>query len=600
MKKKVSDIIADFLVEHGVKDMFSVTGGGAMHLNDSFGHHPKLRVIYNHHEQACAIACEGYVRTSGNPCAICVTSGPGGTNAITGVMGSWLDSIPIFVFSGQVKYSTTIKSCPNLKLRQLGDQEFNIVDAVACMTKYAFMIVEPNEILYHLQKAWYLMQEGRPGPVWLDIPLNVQAAVVETDGLKEYFPDETDGLKYDKFSVKDRAELLDEIKKAKRPVIMAGTAIDNTGYVRQFRKFAERLNIPVVTTWNAHDIMPDAHPLYCGRPGIMGTRGGNFVVQDSDLLLVIGSQLSIRQVSYNWENFAKNAKVIYVNFDADEYKKPTIHVGKSYVCDLRELIDVCLEDENFYDDNHREWLKFAKELNARYPANKGNYPKKNGLINPYEFFDRFSRTVEDDTAIICANGSACVITFQAWCFKENQRLFHNSGCASMGYGLPAAIGAAVSKAYDKVICLEGDGSLQMNIQELATMHYNQLNIKMVYLNNSGYHSIRQTQSNIFKGRELCGIDAECGIEFPDMELIAKAYKIPYMKLDNPDDIENMAKRFFSEKGNVILEVMLDKTQYFEPKLSSKILPDGTMVSPSLEDMYPFLPEEELQRCIIKC
>lgn len=599
MKIKISDLIANFLAEKGCERVFTVTGGGAMHLNDSLGHHDKLICMYNHHEQACAIAAEGYCRQTGKPAALCVTSGPGGTNALTGIMGSWLDSIPVFVVSGQVKYETTIKSVPQLKLRQLGDQEFNIVDCVACMTKYVIMVDDANTILYHLEKAWFLMLNRRPGPVWLDIPLNIQASMVETGELKHFNEAEIINEPLDKFDLSDSNNILKEINQAKRPVLFAGTAIDNTGYAKKFVEFAERLNIPVVTSWNSNDIMYDEHYLYAGRPGTVGTRGGNFVVQNSDLLLVIGSSLNIRQISYNWKCFAQNAKLIVVDFDINELRKPTLSIDYPICVDLRDFIETCLKNIDFKSDNHREWLKFCKQLNLKYPSNKGNYPIKEGVVNPYQFMDEFSKLTEEGDSIVCGNGSACVVTFQAFNIKKNQRMFTNSGCASMGYGLPAAIGAAVAKNGERVICFEGDGSLQMNIQELMTVRYYNLNLKLIIMNNDGYHSIRQTQANLFKQHPMCGVSKENGVGFPNMEKIAFAYDIPYYKITNMTDLEVISKKFLSEANCAILEVMLDKEQYFEPKLSSKVLPDGKIVSPPIDDMYPFLDRAEYEQCVIK-
>jgi acetolactate synthase-1/2/3 large subunit len=599
MKIKISDLIANFLAEKGCEQVFTVTGGGAMHLNDSFGHNEKLVCMYNHHEQACAIAAEGYTRQSGKPAILCVTSGPGGTNALTGVMGSWLDSIPVFVVSGQVKFETTIKSVPDLDLRQLGDQEFNIVDCVPSMTKYVKMIDDASTILYHLEKAWYLMTNRRPGPVWIDVPLNIQASIVETDNLIHFSIDELKDEPLDNFDLKDSNDLLNQIKLAKRPVLFAGTAIDNTGYGQKFIKFAERLNIPVVTAWNANDVIYDEHFLACGRPGTVGTRGGNFVVQNSDLLLVIGSQLNIRQISYNWKCFAQDAKLIVVDFDKNELKKPTLSIDQPIYTDLRNFIDVCLNNKDFVLDNHREWLAYAKQLNNKFPANKGNYPIKKEVVNPYEFMDMFSQNVPEGDTIVCGNGSACVVAFQAFNIKKNQRMWTNSGCASMGYGLPAAIGASVAKKGERVLCFEGDGSLQMNIQELMTVRYYNLNLKLVVLNNDGYHSIRQTQCNLFKHHSMCGVGKENGVGFPNMEKIAYAYDIPYYKIMDINSLDNIAKKFLAEENCAILEVMIDKEQFFEPKLSSKVLPDGKIISPSIEDMFPFLDRDVYNNCMIK-
>ena len=586
MKVKVAKYIADFVAEHGVEHVFTVTGGGAMHLNDAFGHHPKLKSIYDHHEQACAIAAEGYTRLSGKIAVVCVTSGPGGTNAITGVLGGWLDSIPMFVVSGQVKRETTIRA-RNLDMRQLGDQEYDIVASVKPMTKYAEMVLDPNDIRYHLEKAWYLCQNGRPGPVWIDVPLDVQAALVETDDLKGF-----DGP-YDEKPVYDTSlteGILKHLKEAKRPVIFAGTGIRLAHALPEFLEFVEKMNIPVVTAWNAHDVLPDDSPYFCGRPGTVGTRGGNFVVQNSDCLLVLGCRLNIRQISYNYQSWAQNAYKMVVDIDKRELVKPTVKVDYPIWADLK---DVLVElNKQTIDFEHAEWLNWANEINKKYPAALPEYYKSE-ILNPYVFVKEFTSGLKEDDKIICGNGSACVIGFQAAVIKEHTRLFSNSGCAAMGYGFPAAIGACVEENGKRVICLDGDGSFQMNLQELQTVVYNKLNLKILYLNNNGYHSIRQTQTNLFKGQPLVGVCDGNGVSFPDMEKIAWAYGISYIKVTKVEDIEKLLKAM-EQDGPLFAEIVVDVAQNFAPKLSSKVLPDGKIVSPEIDDMFPFLERDEYE------
>lgn len=593
MKIKVSDYIAQFLTDKGITDVFTVTGGGAMHLNDSLGNAPGLHCTYNHHEQACAIAAEAYARVSGKMAAVCVTSGPGGTNAITGVMGGWLDSIPMFILSGQVKFITTIKSTP-LPLRQLGDQEFNITDAVACMTKYAVMVTVAEDIKYHLERAFYLATHGRHGPVWLDIPLNIQGAVIDTDDLKEYNQDEDKDQLPPKLDAELINTLTEQIQKAEKPVILAGDAIRFAGAHEEFIKLIEKLNIPVVTAWNAHDDIWDDHPLYCGRPGTVGTRGGNFVVQNSDFLLSLGCRMNIRQISYNWENFAKNAYLAYVDIDEAELKKPTLSVDLPIHADVGDVIRVLIQsDKPTHNPKHSKWLEWCRQTDEKYPAAKPEFYNKSTPLNPYVFLRELSEQLSDDDVIACGNGSACVCSFQAIKLKKGQRIFTNSGCASMGYGLPAALGTAVLRKGKRVICLDGDGSIQMNLQELQTIIHNQLNCKIFWLNNSGYHSIRQTQTNTFNSR-FCGVDRESGVSFPDAEKIAAAYGFRFERIVSIEDIKPKTNSILSDNLPAICEVVLDKTQFFEPKLSSRVLPDGSIVSPSLEDMFPFLPDDEME------
>jgi acetolactate synthase-1/2/3 large subunit len=594
MKQRVADYIADFLISRGITDMFTVVGGGAMHLNDAFGHHPQLHCIYNHHEQACAMAAEAYARYSGKLAAVCVTSGPGGTNAITGVLGGWLDSVPMFILSGQIKFSTSIKST-KIPLRQLGDQEFNITDCIKTITKFSQMIINPYDISYFLEKALYIARQGRPGPVWLDIPLNVQGTIVETETLSHYDPAENSEGNPPRLADKKIEEIIIRIKNAKRPVLFAGSAVRSSGVYTDFLTLIERLQIPVVTAWNAHDILWDDHPLYCGRPGTIGNRGGNFVTQKSDLLLILGCRLNIRQISYNWESFAPGAYKIMVDIDPGELLKPTLAIDLPVYADVKDVIQsinaACREPM----DTHKNWLEWSRNINLQYPVCEEEYYKKDTPVNPYVFMKELFLGLEEDDAVVASNGSACVCSFQAAILKKKQRLFTNSGCASMGYGLPAALGVAVERKGKRVICLEGDGSIQINLQELQTIVHNKLNIKIFWLNNNGYHSIRQTQTNLFSP-PLCGVSGDNGVSFPEAQRIAYAYNISFIKIESlSSGIKEKIQQALDIDGPVIIEVILDPDQYFEPKLSAKRLSDGSMVSPPLEDMYPFLAEAEMKK-----
>ena len=590
MHVKLSNYVADFMAKNGIKHVFTVTGGGAMHLNDSLGHHPEIQCVYNHHEQASAIAAEGYTRLSGELAAVCVTSGPGGTNAITGVLGGWLDSIPMFIISGQVKRETTVWST-EIPLRQLGDQEYAIVESVRSMTKYAKMITEPMEIRYHLEKALYLCKNGRGGPVWLDIPLDVQASMIDVEELQGF--DENELPKGHWSSIGNVAEkVLEKIRQAKRPLILAGTGIRLANAYDEFQMLIRKLDIPVVTAWNAHDLLCDEDPLNCGRPGTVGTRGGNFVVQNCDLLLVLGCRMNIRMIGYNFGDFAKNAYKIMVDIDENELKKPTIHIDMPIHADVREFLTV-LNSTNAKEKCNmpKEWKDWAYKINQKYPAVLNSYYDKVKPLNPYVFVKEFFKLIPEGMDVVCGNGSACVITFQAAVIKRGQRLFTNSGCAAMGYGFPAAIGAIFARENKPVICIDGDGSFQMNIQELQTVVYNHLKLKIVYLNNNGYHSIRQTQNNIFK-RSLVGVCDGNGLSFPDIQKIAEAYGVGYVKIDSVENVEDGYNKMMKIDGPVICEVIVDQMQNFEPKLSSKVLPDGKIVSPSIDDMFPFLDREE--------
>ena len=561
-----------------------------MHLDDAFTHQEGLKCVFNHHEQACAIAAEAYMRYCGKLPLVCVTSGPGGTNALTGVLGAWLDSVPMFVVSGQVKRVTTIHAT-DAKVRQIGDQEFNIVDCVAPMTKYAVFVDDENSIAYHLEKAYDLCKRGRGGPVWLDIPLDVQAAVIQTEELRHYSSEEEypQDIRYEERYTK---QIIEKITNAKRPVILAGTGIRLGGARELFLKVIDRLQIPVVTAWNAHDVIWDAHPLYAGRPGTIGTRGGNFIVQNSDLFISLGCRMNIRQISYNYDDFAKDAYKIIVDIDAEELKKHTVHPDLAIHADVKDVLQSLLDSGyTSTSEIHRKWLAWCRKTDKRYPAVLPAYYERKSPVNPYVFMKELFERLDDEETVVTGNGSACVISFQAAVIKKGTRLFTNSGCATMGYGLPAALGVSFAKKGKRVVCLDGDGSIQMNLQELQTIVYNNANVKIFVLNNDGYHSMRQTQKNLFHG-ELAGVSKENGISFPDMEKIAYAYGIPYVRICDTQSIAKQALLTMESPGPAICEVILDKEQFFEPKLSSKVMPDGKIVSPAIDDLSPFLSREE--------
>jgi acetolactate synthase-1/2/3 large subunit len=588
---RVADYISKKLVEFKIRHIFTVTGGGAMHLNDAFGKNTELACVYNHHEQACAMAAESYARLSGRIAAVCVTSGPGGTNAITGVLGGWLDSISMLVISGQVRFDTTTRSS-TLKLRQLGDQEFDITGCVQTMTKYAVMVTDANTIRYHLERAFHLATTGRHGPCWIDVPLNIQGALVDEKSLMAYDPAEDCGEIPPHLEKATIDQILELIKNAKRPVLFAGSAIRLAGAYDSFIALVERLNIPVVTAWNAHDSIWDAHPMYFGRPGTLGDRAGNFIVANTDLLLVLGSRLNIRQISYNWTGFAKNAYKIVVDIDKNELKKPTLNTQMPVHADVKELIEGLNSslDESVLPPK-QEWLEYCKNVKHKYPAVLESYWHRTELVNPYCFAHKLTEMLPENQIIVTGNGSACVCTFQAAVIKRGQRLYTNSGCASMGYDLPAAIGAAVALGGQPVICIAGDGSLQMNIQELQTIVHYDLPVKVFILNNNGYHSIRQTQSNFF-GQPLVGCTPDSGVSFPDAEKIAYAYGIPFVRCSSHADLKTAIAQALSSEHAFICEIMLTAEQGFAPRTSSKKLPDGTMVSTPLEDMFPFLAKDE--------
>lgn len=618
MRMKVSDYIAEFLVKNNITHVFTVTGGGAMHLNDSLGHNEGLKCIYNHHEQACAIAAESYARVNNKIAAVCVTTGPGGTNAITGVVGGYLDSIPMLIISGQVRYDTTARST-GLNLRAMGDQEFDICKAVESMTKYCEMVVDPMKIRYCLEKALFLAVSGRPGPCWLDIPLNVQGAYIETDELERYkvtsMADDTRDLP-EPVTEKVIKDVIDKIKQSKRPVIYAGNGIRISGAHNIFMRIVNKLNIPIVTAWNSIDAIYTKHPLYVGRGGIMGDRAGNFAVQNSDLVISIGCRLSIRQVGYNWKTWAREAYTIMVDVDKAELKKPTLHVDMpiwahayDFLFKLESYIDVnCFNENKGYDVFKNEyWLATCSDWKKNYPVVLPKHKENiDGLANVYYFIDKLSKSLLENQYTVVGNGSACVVGSHGYYIKPGQRFIINSAIASMGYDLPAAIGAyfARSEMYyaenddADIICITGDGSIQMNLQELQTIIHHKLPIKIFVINNGGYHSIRQTQTNLFNSN-FVGIGEESGdLSFPSMEKLAWAYGYPYYKMTKNEDIALWLDKVLEDKGPVICEVFVSPKQNFEPKSATKKLPDGKLVSPPLEDLAPFLPREEFETNMI--
>ena len=595
---KLSDYVMNRLVDWGGRHIFLVTGGGAMHLNDSVAGQCRLTYICNHHEQASAMAAEAYARVTGTPGILNVTTGPGGINALNGVFGAWTDSIPMLVLSGQVKRETCMRTSNLTGLRQLGDQEVDIVRMVSGITKYAVMIEDPESIRYHLERAYYLSSHGRPGPCWLDIPVDVQSAKIDECSLRAYDPKE-DEITWNRAEIaRTCRQVLDRLVQAKRPVIMAGTGVRLADATESFARVVRLLGIPVTTAWT-HDLIASDDPLFCGRPGTIGGRAGNFTVQNADLLLVLGSRLNIRQVSYNWKSFAPHSFKIQVDVDAAELEKPLVRPDLPVHCDLGVfLVELLLQCETtgYKSGRHDEWLSWCRERLSRYPAVQERQRHPGPPLNAYFFIEQLSEMLQADDVVVCGNATACIVPFQAMRLKEGQRLISNSGSASMGYELPAAIGAAIARPGKRVICLAGDGSIQMNIQELQTIVHHKLPVKIFVLNNSGYLSMRVTQANFF-GRVI-GEGTASGISFPDMVKIACAYGIPAKRVDSAAQF-NEVQRALATSGPTLIEVIVDPTQEFEPRLRARQLDDGTIVSPSLEDMYPFLERDELSGNLIK-
>lgn len=814
MKIKLANYISETLVANGITQNFSVTGGGAMHLNDAFGHQKGMHTLYQHHEQACAMAAESYARIYNRPALLCVTSGPGGTNAITGVLGAWLDSIPMLIISGQVRYDNTARWAEEqngTRLRAMGDQEFDITKSIDCMTKYSEMLTDPYRVRYALEKCIYLSQTGRPGPCWLDIPVDIQGKFIETDELIGFdpadyaaggdgwatAPDATtrsdvyplcrnafarspyEANAVDRASVTSAAAgipavsgsaaamtspaamaaeayaaahripadadtskreatvppvdpqqvqtILEKIRASRRPIFYTGNGIRIAGAETLFLEVAHRLGIPVVVGWNGPDIIPSDDPLYVGRPGGRGDRPGNLAVQNADLILSIGSRLNIRQVGYDFKSWARDAYVIVNDIDAEELRKPSVHCDLAVHADARQLLQCLLRElhvlghtpahplfqggEGLLRDDalrvcHTELARqdvLAENAAALTPATtrlswlatcafyRDNYPTilpvylapsdptlspedPASFANVYALIKELSDQAAPGQVTVVGNGSPCVAGGQAYRIKPGTRFISQDGVASMGYGLPAAIGAAVAvhasveatpcggvdaslpretadanagdaqqdhdysalaadpsfhesaddrlaaelrdpywtgrdehyPAYEKhdILVLTGDGSIQMNLQELQTIISHQLPIKIFVINNGGYHSIRQTQTNLFRGEPLVGIGIDSGmggvqdLSFPDMEKIAHAYGFPFIRAHHNEELHDAVAETLATDGPAICEIMVTLTQQFLPKSAAKRLPDGSIISPPLEDLAPYLPDEEMDRIMI--
>ncbi|CRY91253.1 acetolactate synthase, large subunit, biosynthetic type [Synechococcus sp. WH 8103] len=612
---RLSDYLVERFVEFGIKHAFLVTGGGAMHLNDALSLNPAINVTCFHHEQSCSIAAEGFYRASGDVPLVNVTSGPGGINAINGVFGAFTDSIPLIVISGQVKSSTLI-SQSDLPMRQLGDQEVDIINIVSPITKYHHILSDKNMIGAAIDKALFFAFSGRPGPVWIDIPIDLQAADVNPSKLERWdstkffselsdpdthpnvymYPDRSSRLPHDCIK-----SIFDALNKSKRPVILAGSGIRISSTTKYFNKLIDHLCIPVVTGWNSHDLLPFDHKLFAGRPGTVGDRSGNFAVQNADFVLIIGCRLNIRQISYNWESFADKAFKVMVDVDKSELYKPTLSIDLPIHAPLEFFLPEFCEHLNHYcfPESHKLYLAWCKNNLLKYdPVVDAQY--RDGFLNPYKFIEFFFQTIPKNSVVVSANGSACVIGFQSAKLLPGQRFFTNSGCASMGYDLPAAIGASLSSPELPTFCLAGDGSIMMNLQELSTISNLNLPIKIIMLDNYGYNSIRQTQSAYFPDN-VFGTNPDNGLSFPSFEYLARAFKLDYLEITSWDDLcsSSFTDSILSDRP-CFFRVVVDNQQPFAPKLASQKLDDGTMISPRLENMWPFLDHDELLQIQSSC
>jgi acetolactate synthase-1/2/3 large subunit len=570
---RVSDYIIQYLRdEYNIETIFTVSGGGCIFLIDSLGHTEGVNYVATHHEQAASIAAEGYARMNNKLGACIVTSGPGATNAMTGTLCSWLDSIPVIVISGQVNKELTT-NYTGLPLRQLGDQEYNIVESVKNMTKYAVQVNNADDIRFHLEKACKLATSGRPGPVWLDIPLNIQSANIEPEQLHGY----NEPIEFPQASKLDIEQVITKWNKAKKPLLLVGNGVRLSGGVNELRELLTKTNIPAISAVNGNDIITSDYEYYCGRFGTHAQISANKLLSECDFLLSIGSRLYVRQTGYNFKGFAKQAHKVYVDIDQNELNKPTLFPDHKIHSDAKDFINKLLQEN--ITSSSTEWLEECKENNKAPKVLQRHRDKKHNA-SVYAFIEQLSKVLPKDHHIVTSDGSANVVTMQVMDLTGDQRLITNTGCAPMGYGLPAAIGAAVN---NKIVCIEGDGSLHLNVHELQTMKHYNLPIKLIVINNDGYLSIKVSQKTFFNGNYVAS-EKNSGVSFPNYEKLIKAYDLPYFNITNNDNIHPTLTEFLSQEGPCVLEIFTDPDEFHEPKVVAKLDDEGKFIPGELNNI----------------
>ena len=581
MKRRVADIVASFLCEKGIKDVFTLTGGGAMFLNDGIESNKNINAICNHHEQACAMGAVGYAKYKNGLAAVMLTTGCGATNSITGLLDAWQDNTPVIFISGQIKRKETSRNSKTT-LRQFGVQEADIVTVVDSLTKYAVMINEPNEILYHLEKAVYLALNGRSGPVWIDIPLDVQAAFVEEKDLEHFQPEPVSIS-----SIKGMKSFIEMYKASQRPIILAGNGVRLSGSIDKLRDFSSKNNIPCVVSYLAIDYFEQDNLNYIGRLGIKGDRAGNFAIQNSDLIICLGSRLSVCLTGFEYELFARESKLVVVDIDEKEHQKDTVRIDQFISADVGDFLDQI--DQQVEKKQLGDWQKKCVHWKNKWPVYQKDYDTS--TVNMYEFIKALSELANEDSIVVSDAGSSYYVTSQSFTLRSNKQRYITSGAqADMGFSLPAAIGASVS-SNKQVIGITGDGSFQLNIQELQTVKHYNLPIKLFVWNNNGYLSIRATQDKFFEGRRI-GTDPTSGVSFPEVEKIAHAYDLPYLRINNVAELRKKLKQIISSEGPVVCEVICPESQEIIPAVSAVKNKDGSMTSKPIEDMYPYLDRNE--------
>lgn len=586
---KLSDYVIKRLEETGANHMFMLPGGGAMHLNDSLGNSKKIRFVCCLHEQACAIAAEAYARVNNKIGLLMVTTGPGGTNALTGVAGAYLESTPMFVVSGQVKRADMING---QGLRQQGMQELDIISVVKSITKYAALVDDPQMIRYHIERALYEATHGRKGPVWLDIPLDVQATMIDEDRLIGFTPKPE--MKNTHLE-KQVLAVIDELNRAERPVLLAGNGIRLAGADKEFDELVETLGIPVLTTWNGIDLIEETNPLYFGRPGGLGHRYANFIQQNSDLFLSIGARLNLLQTGYNFDGFARAATKIMVDIDNAELHKVNVRPDLPICADAKEFIETLLaHKDKLVKKDRKAWFDYAKRLKEKYPIVKPEYWQQKDLVNSYCLLETISGQMGADEVYVSGSSGSCIdISMQTFRVKKGQRVFCTKGLASMGYGLPSAIGACLASGGKRTVGVNGDGGFVMNIQELETIRRLGLPIKLFVLSNRGYGAIRATQTNLFAGH-LVACTESSDLSLPHIADIANAYGLKTVTIRNNAELAEKVREVLEYNGPVICEVMTPIELTASPKQVSYKRSDGQMESKPLEFLNPPIPEEEMR------
>jgi len=587
MKSRVCDIIAKFISDQGIEEVFTVTGGGAMFLDDGLACNKQLKSVFCHHEQAVAMSAVAYAKYKGFGCGV-VTTGCGATNTLTGVVNAWQDNTPCLFIAGQCKTKEIISSV-DVPIRQFGIQEADSVTIMKSVTKYAEMIMKPEDTLYHLEKAVYIAKEGRPGPVWIDVPMDVQQAVVDIDILKHFNPEEMQDKARIEADNSEIESIMYKLNTAKRPVILAGQGIRLSGSIDLFREYVENNHIPVVAARMGTDVMPTSHDLYVGRIGNKGTRAGNFAVQNADFILSLGCRLSISTTGYAYDLFAREAELYVVDIDKYEHKKNTVKIDKIINADVRNVLSK-LNDVN--NGNLIQWCEQCKQWKKKYPVcTDDHYNMPNG-ISMYAFMNELSKKLHEDSVIVTDAGSAVYVPAQGiLTTTTKQRYITSGGQAEMGFTVPATVGVSVARKGMEAIGITGDGSFQMNIQELQTIVHNNLHAKLFVWNNDGYLSIRDTQTRIFEHRYF-GTDKTCGVSFPELEKIAYAYGIKYFKIEKTEKLSEVIEQVLNYNGPVLCEVICERDEPVLTAVTSKRLADGTVISLPIEDMKPFLERDE--------